>query len=370
MRLALHQPDQAGNVGTILRLAACLGVPSTSSSLAASLVRPGAEAGRHGLCRDRRGHPPPGWEEFEARLAGRLVLFTTEADAVSPARGALRGGRHPPFRLGKPRRAGGGARAGESAGADPAGCGDPLAEPRGGGGDRASRGAQADAAVGGYESTSRLHYSGEGGKAAKTFARWPRPSRTSAGALMPSCRGQGRSSPSLLFRRSRPIREPKRFEPPASRTIIASSKVMRCLRPPSLKPRSARRGLRSRRASSFMMRSNSRVSSSAAADRPHLRRQRHAGPAASPRRAARSRFCVARRRGARPRPRERHSLRRAPRPRPRRRRDHAAVEADGRFGNAGRFGGRLGVAGARRNGRGRRAWRPRVKRTLRRRRRW
>src|SRR6185369_2353754 len=27
MRLALHQPDQAGNVGTILRLVACLGVP-------------------------------------------------------------------------------------------------------------------------------------------------------------------------------------------------------------------------------------------------------------------------------------------------------------------------------------------------------
>ncbi|MDQ8755468.1 tRNA (cytidine(34)-2'-O)-methyltransferase [Sphingosinicella sp. LHD-64] len=27
MRLALYQPDQAGNVGTILRLAACLGVP-------------------------------------------------------------------------------------------------------------------------------------------------------------------------------------------------------------------------------------------------------------------------------------------------------------------------------------------------------
>ena len=26
MRLALHQPDQAGNVGTILRTAACLGV--------------------------------------------------------------------------------------------------------------------------------------------------------------------------------------------------------------------------------------------------------------------------------------------------------------------------------------------------------
>ncbi|HWH17223.1 MAG TPA: TrmH family RNA methyltransferase, partial [Allosphingosinicella sp.] len=27
MRLALYQPDQAGNVGTILRLTACLGVP-------------------------------------------------------------------------------------------------------------------------------------------------------------------------------------------------------------------------------------------------------------------------------------------------------------------------------------------------------
>ena len=27
MRIALYQPDQAGNVGTILRLAACLGVP-------------------------------------------------------------------------------------------------------------------------------------------------------------------------------------------------------------------------------------------------------------------------------------------------------------------------------------------------------
>ena len=27
MRIALYQPDQAGNVGTILRLVACLGVP-------------------------------------------------------------------------------------------------------------------------------------------------------------------------------------------------------------------------------------------------------------------------------------------------------------------------------------------------------
>ena len=27
MRIALHQPDIAGNVGTILRMAACFGVP-------------------------------------------------------------------------------------------------------------------------------------------------------------------------------------------------------------------------------------------------------------------------------------------------------------------------------------------------------
>lgn len=78
MRLALHQPDQAGNVGTILRLAACLGValdviePCGFPFSDRALKRAGmdyvelAAVARHA-----------GWTDFEARLRGRLVLFTT-----------------------------------------------------------------------------------------------------------------------------------------------------------------------------------------------------------------------------------------------------------------------------------------------------
>ena len=81
MRLALYQPDQAGHVGTILRLAACLGV-------AVEIVEPcgfpwGDRAMRRsgmdyaGLARVTR-HAD--WEAFEAALAGRLVLLTTGGD--------------------------------------------------------------------------------------------------------------------------------------------------------------------------------------------------------------------------------------------------------------------------------------------------
>ncbi len=78
MRLALYQPDQAGNVGTILRLAACLGVPVDLIEPCGfpysdrTLKRAGmdyaelAQVTRHA-----------GWAAFEARLEGRLVLFTT-----------------------------------------------------------------------------------------------------------------------------------------------------------------------------------------------------------------------------------------------------------------------------------------------------
>ncbi len=48
------------------------------------------------------------WATFEARLAGRLVLFTT-AGGGPAAGGAIRAGRHLALRLRKPRRAGGGA---------------------------------------------------------------------------------------------------------------------------------------------------------------------------------------------------------------------------------------------------------------------
>lgn len=78
MRIALHQPDIAGNVGTILRLAACLGVPVDliePMGFAFSdraLARAGmdyaaqAEVARHA-----------DWPAFEAGVAGRVVLLST-----------------------------------------------------------------------------------------------------------------------------------------------------------------------------------------------------------------------------------------------------------------------------------------------------
>lgn len=78
MRLALFEPDQAGNVGTILRLAACLGVgvdviePCGFAFSDRALKRAGmdyverAAAVRHA-----------GWAAFDAQVPARLVLFTT-----------------------------------------------------------------------------------------------------------------------------------------------------------------------------------------------------------------------------------------------------------------------------------------------------
>lgn len=85
MRLALHQPDQAGNVGTILRLAACLGVP-------VDLIEPcGFPFSDRALKRAGMDYAEmaavarhPGWEAFEAGLAGRLVLFTTGGAVALP----------------------------------------------------------------------------------------------------------------------------------------------------------------------------------------------------------------------------------------------------------------------------------------------
>jgi tRNA (cytidine/uridine-2'-O-)-methyltransferase len=79
MRLALYQPDQAGNVGTIMRLAACLGVPL-------DLIEPlGFPWGDRALKRAGMDYAEianvtrhADWAAFEAGLAGRLVLFTTQ----------------------------------------------------------------------------------------------------------------------------------------------------------------------------------------------------------------------------------------------------------------------------------------------------
>jgi tRNA (cytidine/uridine-2'-O-)-methyltransferase len=78
MRLALFQPDQAGNVGTILRTAACFGVPVDIIEPAGfpwshqALKRAGmdyvelAEVRRHA-----------DWPAFLEQLEGRLILLTT-----------------------------------------------------------------------------------------------------------------------------------------------------------------------------------------------------------------------------------------------------------------------------------------------------
>jgi tRNA (cytidine/uridine-2'-O-)-methyltransferase len=83
MRLALYQPDQAGNVGTIMRLAACFGVPL-------DLIEPlGFPWGDKALKRAGMDYAEianvtrhTDWAAFEAALAGRLVLFTTSSGAA------------------------------------------------------------------------------------------------------------------------------------------------------------------------------------------------------------------------------------------------------------------------------------------------
>ena len=81
MRLALHQPDQAGNVGTILRLAACLDVavdiiePCGFPWSDRALRRAGMDYAE--IARVRRY---VAWEAFETELTGRLILLTTQGE--------------------------------------------------------------------------------------------------------------------------------------------------------------------------------------------------------------------------------------------------------------------------------------------------
>ncbi len=86
MRIALHEPDQAGNVGTILRLAACLGVP-------VDIIEPcgfpwsDRALKRAGMDYAEIAHVTryESWAAFEARLSGRLVLLTTKAALPLPS---------------------------------------------------------------------------------------------------------------------------------------------------------------------------------------------------------------------------------------------------------------------------------------------
>jgi tRNA (cytidine/uridine-2'-O-)-methyltransferase len=83
MRLALFQPDQAGNVGTVIRLAACLSVgldviePCGFPFSDRALKRAGMDYAELAAVTRHAG-----WASFEAGLGGRLVLFTTGADAL------------------------------------------------------------------------------------------------------------------------------------------------------------------------------------------------------------------------------------------------------------------------------------------------
>ena len=83
MRLALYQPDQAGNVGAILRLAACLGVPVDIIEPCGfafsdrALKRAGMDyAEMAEMIRHRS------WEDFRRAASGRVVLLTTAGDVT------------------------------------------------------------------------------------------------------------------------------------------------------------------------------------------------------------------------------------------------------------------------------------------------
>jgi tRNA (cytidine/uridine-2'-O-)-methyltransferase len=81
MRIALYQPEIAGNVGAVLRLAACMGVgvdiiePTGFVFSDARMKRAGmdyidqAEMVRHS-----------DWTAFQAQIRGRLILLTTKGD--------------------------------------------------------------------------------------------------------------------------------------------------------------------------------------------------------------------------------------------------------------------------------------------------
>jgi tRNA (cytidine/uridine-2'-O-)-methyltransferase len=92
MRLALFQPDQAGNVGTVIRLAACLAVPL-------DIVEPcGFPFSDRALKRAGMDYAElaavtrhASWSAFETRLPGRLVLFTTRGALPLPEAAFARG---------------------------------------------------------------------------------------------------------------------------------------------------------------------------------------------------------------------------------------------------------------------------------------
>lgn len=81
MRIALYQPEIAGNVGAILRLAACFDVPVDIIEPCGfafsdrSLKRAGMDYVAH-VSVTRH----PDWAAFESAVSGRRILLTTRGD--------------------------------------------------------------------------------------------------------------------------------------------------------------------------------------------------------------------------------------------------------------------------------------------------
>ncbi len=82
MRIALFQPDLPPNVGTLVRMGACLGLP-------VDIIRPcGFPLGREALRRSAMDylehaeiHLHDDWAAFQRDVPGRRVLLTTKASA-------------------------------------------------------------------------------------------------------------------------------------------------------------------------------------------------------------------------------------------------------------------------------------------------
>lgn len=85
MRLALYQPEIAGNVGAILRLAACLGA---GVDLIEPMGFPWGDRARRRSAMDYEGHVEivrhPDWEAFAGKVPGRIVLLTTKGGTRLP----------------------------------------------------------------------------------------------------------------------------------------------------------------------------------------------------------------------------------------------------------------------------------------------
>ena len=85
MRIALYQPDIAGNVGTILRTAACFGI-------AADIIEPcGFPFSDRQLHRAGMDYAPRAeiarhadWAQFRKSRPGRIVLLTVSGDTPLP----------------------------------------------------------------------------------------------------------------------------------------------------------------------------------------------------------------------------------------------------------------------------------------------